>query len=684
MAPDKELASSFPLGISAPAGNCCAVSDRSAFATLCGFFVSVCVISKVYKLIQHLYPTFRKSPSHEFRENPDQKVVLPQRLNMSKSPVYPGPIEADDAVDQRPTDAYAPSEAALETEGVSVILSVKIKEHEDDETSSLARSIIPSHSYVSQTSTEEYCQTPFEEFSLQVRELCEQLWVAQPTPEDDSEPARPTYNGCPANAAPLGVKEFALEKMKGGGFNRVIGIDITDSREESGEATRLVLRVPRFVHARPDRDVTTLRFVRKYTSIPVPEVVVYDFTKKNPLDSPYLVQARIPGHTLQTDPSPSYYPNLSHKQKCIVAKEVGRILREIQAVEHSSPGLIEGTFDPDGGEEYTVRYLEISAGYDAVDTEPGLNTDGPFFQPQIYRANSDAIAGPAGRNIPFKDSTYYFLLVQFGRLRASELRRDPAMIGWWDYYERLAIMARQMDDLDLLGDSKNCLCHLDLNIAPRNIMAHVDSDESLTISGILDWDSAIFAPRFVGCVPPMWIWAWSDEEEDETHANDTPSTPEQQELKRLFEDAVGPAFLEYAYRPEYRLARRLFQLAKDGMRSNEDHTEVESLLAEWATIYKTYTVDELSEEKHSEGSVGSNDTEGEEMTKEPSEPSEGSVGSSDIEGEETPKEPSEPSEESMGSNDIEGEEKSKDPSDHESASGGGKESGLAMKFQESP
>lgn len=539
---------------------------------------------------------------------------------MSKSQVYPEPSQAASADDKRPDDANAPSGTALESEGISIIQSVTINEHEDAETLSLVRSMSQSHRSVSQTSTEEYCQNPFEEFSLQVKELCEQLWTVHPTPEDNNNSASPADKGIPSTAGPLGPKTFTLERMKGGGFNRVIGIDTTDSRAESAEPSRLVLRVPRFFHARPDRDVATLRFVRQYTSIPVPEVVMYDFTKNNPLDSPYLVQARIPGHTLQNDPGPTYYPNLSHKQKCIVAKELGRLLREIQAVEHSSPGLIEAGTNDGSGQDYIVRHLEISAGSAGIDAELDLNTNHPFFQSRIYAANPDASEGLPGESIPFKESTYYFLLVQFGRLRASELRRDPAMIGWWDYYERLAVMARQMDDLDLLGDGKNCLCHLDLNMAPRNIMAHVDADESLTISGILDWDSAIFAPRFVGCVPPMWIWAWSDEEEDESHANDTPDTAEQQELKQLFEDAVGPKFLEFAYRPEYRLARRLFQFAMDGMRTSEEITEVDSLLAEWATIYEMYSVDDLSSEKSGEGSVGGAEIEGDEMSEEPRDP----------------------------------------------------------------
>ena len=538
---------------------------------------------------------------------------------MSTSQEYRRPRQAASAITQTPSNQGASSGAAFEPGSVSVIQNARPKEHEDAETLSLARSTSPSHHTVSQTSTQEYCQCPFEEFSLQVEELCELLWKVQPTLEDNNDSNSPAHRGIAGTAVPLGPKKFSFERMKGGGFNRVIGIDIADSNGESAEPRRLVLRVPRFLHARPDRDAAILGFVRKYTSIPVPEVVMHDFTKNNPLDSPYLVQARIPGNSLQTKPGPSYYPDLSHKQKCIVAKELGRILGEIQSVEHSSPGLIEAGIDRESGQDYIVRHLEIGT-WRGIDAESDLNTKLPFFQSRIYVADPDTSEGPADQSTRFEQSTYYFFLVQFGRLRASELRRDPAMIGWWHYYERLAIMARQMDELGLLGDDRSCLCHLDLNMAPRNIMANVEPDESLTISGILDWDSAIFAPRFVGCVPPMWIWAWSDEEEDEVLANNTPSTPEQQELKQLFEDAVGPTFLEFAYRPEYRLARRLFQFAIDGMKTSEEVQEVESLLSEWATIYETYSVEHLSNETLSEGSVESTNIEGDEISKEPKDP----------------------------------------------------------------
>ena len=96
-----------------------------------------------------------------------------------------------------------------------------------------------------------------------------------------------------------------------------------------------------------------------------------------------------------------------------------------------------------------------------------------------------------------------------------------------------------MDGLGFLGNDENCVCHLDLLGTPRNIMADIKADGGLSITGILDWDSAAFAPRFVGCAPPMWLWAWDEEGEDEKRANDNPSAPEDQEIKRIFEEIVG-------------------------------------------------------------------------------------------------------------------------------------------------
>ncbi|RDL30653.1 uncharacterized protein BP5553_09998 [Venustampulla echinocandica] len=108
------------------------------------------------------------------------------------------------------------------------------------------------------------------------------------------------------------------------------------------------------------------------------------------------------------------------------------------------------------------------------------------------------------------------------------------------------------------------------------------------ITGILDWDSALFAPPFICCSPPMWLWAWNGEdEEDEQLANNAPPTLELRKLKQLFEHAAGPIYRRFAYGTQYRLARKLIRFAIDGLQSNEDLTNADLLLAEWVEVQRS-------------------------------------------------------------------------------------------------
>ena len=471
---------------------------------------------------------------------------------------------------------------------------------------------------VSFTSTIKYGQTSFDQYIHQVKELCHLLWPPSPKVSQDIKASRverllaknrmreiflPKRNRSARVSAP--AKEFLIHRLRGGGFNRVIGITIEHSTDN--EPTELILRVPRFDDVRHDREVAVLRFIRHYTTIPVPEVKYVDFTCNNPLKQCYVIQNRIPGSDLQHHTEPTFYPDLKYEQKCTFAKEFALILRKLHDIMHPFPGLIEASADNDTDQDFIVRHFELETvcGYQP---EPDLNTKLPFFQVRPFTKDWEP-----HESSPHEQSTYYFMAAQFGRWRALELRCDPAIIGWLNTYERLVLMVDQMEDLGFLGNNENCLCHLDLLGSPRNIMVDIQSDGSLRVTGILDWDSAVFAPRFVGCSPPMWLWAWNKEDdEDEKHANDTPSTPEDQEIKRIFEETVGDRFLMYAYKPEYRLARELFRFAKSGIRSSTEIEEVEELLNEWNGIYKSRMADKEDKVANSEDTAREHVAEGEE------------------------------------------------------------------------
>ncbi|KAL9034437.1 MAG: hypothetical protein Q9180_005412, partial [Flavoplaca navasiana] len=73
-----------------------------------------------------------------------------------------------------------------------------------------------------------------------------------------------------------------------------------------------------------------------------------------------------------------------------------------------------------------------------------------------------------------------------------------------------------------------------------------------------------------------------DEDEPLDEADTTPDSLEDQTLKRDIEDAVGNELRETFYAPQYRMARQLFDIALDGIRTNVAFEEAHELMKEWA------------------------------------------------------------------------------------------------------
>lgn len=155
-----------------------------------------------------------------------------------------------------------------------------------------------------------YDHEPFATFRLRVLELAQSIWVG---------------------ASP---EEITIERMAGGGFNRIIGLSRTIGSQEE-EKTQYVLRVPRFDAAQLDREVAVLQFVRRYSEIPVPEVVGFNETSNNVLGDPYMVQKRVPGFDLY-----SSFPKLDHTSKCRIAQQLGLFFRQMLSLRSQVAGVL--------------------------------------------------------------------------------------------------------------------------------------------------------------------------------------------------------------------------------------------------------------------------------------------------------------------------------------------------------
>ena len=446
------------------------------------------------------------------------------------------------------------------------------------------------------TSTRRPDEIPFEQFEPQIRELCDKLWprstskISSLLPHKDankfsfmrvlSRSGSQLGKSLRSRGGPRVLphanrpREFAVERMKGGSYNRVVGITLPSSI--NSPESQYVLRIPRseWHDPRPDRDVAVLRYVRKHSTIPVAEIKACDFTESNPIKHPYVMQTRIRGSNLQE----AYSKGLKDEQWIDAARQIGHIMREMQAVRHPFPGRIETDTKSGTGDDFIVRSFDVKS---LFDPNPILDNE-TWSQEHTEKIYSD---------------TQHFLGTQYARWRVSELQQDPHYIFYPDRWKGLADVAEAMDIMGYLGDkpgdNQNCLCHLDFR--GRNIMVDIQPDDSLKVTGVLDWDSAVFAPRFVGCCPPHWMWADEDDEDDEDFDEDDESKADQipkreidRRVKEAWEEAAGEEVLRYAYEPYFRIARKLFHAAIHGMHSSWELRGADNLIKEWNTFYQEY------------------------------------------------------------------------------------------------
>ena len=462
-------------------------------------------------------------------------------------------------------------------------------ESDPSETAQIIKATSEVQSFQSETSTLAYEQTPFVEFKLQVLELCHLLWPSKTKEPLLEQPRRgsgyrfsgllksrklgrikPSTPVVPRETSKQHGKEFIIDRMTGGSYNRITGITIVDPKSDQPE--QLILRVPRITwRSRPDREVATLRYIRQHCSVPVPDVKAFSFNAANPLKDPYIVQSRIAG----TDLRKAMDDDLSQEQWRAIAKQVGQIMLQFRGMKSPVPGLIEEVTNEKGAQAFVVKPFDIKHPFDKDWTQKQKT---PLHE-----------AGNVTALNFYEKGTLDFFLAQFGRWRAEELRIVPTDILHMDFMERLATIASQMSRLGYFEDSQNCFSHLDL--AAHNIMVEVRPDKSVSVTGVLDFDSACFAPAFVSCYPPWWLWQDEtqpgDAMEDESQSNETPPDPELEEIKRIFEGTVGDDFLRYAYGPQYRLARRLFKIACHGDVSNETSKKILEFFDDWNAFYKS-------------------------------------------------------------------------------------------------
>ncbi|KAI0007802.1 kinase-like domain-containing protein [Xylariaceae sp. FL0662B] len=394
-------------------------------------------------------------------------------------------------------------------------------------------------------SVDEY-ELSFDERLPKIRELCEKVW-----PDVDHD-------------------KTEIEEIKGGGWNKIFAITIS-----KGDVTQqYILRIPRVdFDLKQSAPILKDLWHRTQNTLTVPELIHSDSTDNNPLNYPYMILSRIPGRNLA-----DVYPNLSHSQKLVVSRKLGVLYRQMHSITNPRAGLMRAPSEDD----------EASGSFTSL-TPFGLNTDSMIKddQVEVLLPNDMLTRDTLRKDLPGL-STKDILLLTFTRRKLYSTYCD---FKWeLDIEEQAIEVILDMAEDGLLDDNTICLWHTDL--FPRNIMVDVETNpEDPIITGVIDWDDAAFAPRFVASRPPDWLWdseafkshnkttergivveGEEDNEDKEEDNDDTesgsdeepleavqPQTSDALEIKETFDSSAGEAYIKGAYEPRFAIARRLLR-----------------------------------------------------------------------------------------------------------------------------
>ncbi|USP76896.1 hypothetical protein yc1106_04170 [Curvularia clavata] len=366
-------------------------------------------------------------------------------------------------------------------------------------------------------------------------------------------------------------EDMEIERIEGGAYNHIVGITLRkvppkfhwytfkgmrnimkpcfgSRKEPEIKPKHLILRVPRFGTQDIYHQVTTLNYLKHRLAYPVPGVVVIDSTPHNSLGNAYMLQERLPGQPLG-----ELWVTLNYPQRLSSMRAISKLLLELRKVRNKCPGII------------SIRNTTYDLKHDLVRTEP------------IPIPSSSRTAVTA--NLPGPQTTKAFLLDLCSRqsayASAANLRTGE------DLWPRITKMIHTLHKLDLIPDSDPFhLYHSDM--LPRNLLMEVTSDTEVRITGILDWDSALFAPSFMSTRAPSFAWS---EGEDEKDALVEPQDEVLRKLKKVFEGVVGETFLKSAYSVELMLARRLWGVLIKGFACGDDAWMAEDVLNEFERMY---------------------------------------------------------------------------------------------------
>jgi hypothetical protein len=424
------------------------------------------------------------------------------------------------------------------------------------------------------SSTSEYEQESFETYQHKVAQLCRDIGYGEPS---------------------------KIERMKGGGYNRIIGLEFTP-REKS----KYVLRIPRngieFDQSQDIKDqVATLNYVSKF--LPVASVAAFDSTQNNAIASGYVLQERIAG-TLMED----VFYDLPLAEKLKITTKVAELMMKMESIKLANPGRVVAS-----DEVPNLQHQQMSSsknvnilGFRAA--RFGSSTQFPELGEAPFTPLMRAILHHRKQLFVLKDKPWMVEKMEMLQKIVSQMEevglvrtKDKHCVMWhWDFAARNIMISRA--SMTPISPTITISPNSELPLESITAAASTERPEGellstgmqtttldpWVITGVLDWDGILSVPLILARQPPLWLWCDEKDRSSAWSGNfDVPPAREltQDELliKAHFDQIMAranPSFIEDAYHRGPWL-RRLARFALFGFSEYGCFERYDAFVTEW-------------------------------------------------------------------------------------------------------
>lgn len=392
---------------------------------------------------------------------------------------------------------------------------------------------------VSETSTVAYEHEPFETFQHKVAELM-------------------------ANKFGCNRASVRTEHIKGGAYNRVIGLEVRSLEPKRNSCLNWVQKLLRKLMGKPASQAYVVRMQRGDTGdmdcqvatlkmlhdarLPflTPQVVHYDLSSDNVLEKAYMVQNRIPGKQVL-----QLLDTMNFEQKKTILHQVVLLVNRITSIE-AAPGNM------------SAKYL----------THPSI---------EAMHVDKIAASEEYEGSSTIKKSVDHLLEVIEMR-RQCQIKDNFCFYDIWDGFTTICKSLQARGFLE----GPSVLVHNDLQ--PYNLLAEIIDTSTVDITGVIDWDDAYFAPKVMALRSPFWLWTsgedgTSDDHQLEKTAMVEPANENDRLLRRLFLEIASEEYKHFAFCPEAILARRMYHHLRSGIHSQWEAMPAEEIIREWNELH---------------------------------------------------------------------------------------------------